>query len=455
MRVILCTDFGSTFTKLTAIDTATGEIIATARAFTTIDSNVMLGFETALTEIHAMCGVRDFEVRLAASSAAGGLKMVSCGLVPDLTAKASRLAAASAGAKVVKTFSYELTSADVMEIEEICPDIILLSGGIDGGNKDVLLRNANALAQISGGFCVIVAGNRTAVDVAQETLANAGKRVVTCENVMPQFGKLNIDPAKNAIRDIFIQNIISAKGLDAAQQFMSAEVIPTPLAVFNAARLFAEGLNDESGFEEGLGELMVFDLGGATTDVYSMASGLPNNKQVYVQGLIEPFAKRTVEGDIGMRYSLGAMLDVVEEKDADILTWQAICQSNPAVLAVGEYKHFSPVEQFLATEAIRLSAARHVGFYETAYTPMGDTTIQTGKDLTQVKYVIGTGGAIIGAEDPLAILQAATYLPGDGSLLKPLSPKLLLDIDYCLSAVGLLAQQFPRLALEMMKRRFA
>ncbi|MCL2285811.1 MAG: methylaspartate mutase accessory protein GlmL [Firmicutes bacterium] len=465
MGLLLCCDFGSTFTKLTAIDGDTGEIAAFARAFTTIDHDVMDGFNCALDEIHAQCGVRDFDVRLAASSAAGGLKMVSSGLVPDLTAKASRLAAASAGAKVLKTYSYELTNDDTKEIACISPDIILLSGGIDGGNKDVLLRNAAVIAQIPGNFCVIIAGNRAAADEANEIALVGGKRTVVCENVMPVFGKLNIEPAKNAIRELFIENIISAKGLDKAQQFMTAEIIPTPLAVFEAAKLLSEGINDEDGFEEGLGPLMVFDLGGATTDVYSMADGLPKNPQVYVQGLLEPFAKRTVEGDIGMRYSLAPTIEAIETDakyhfynghgitETDVAEWQTICAANPSALPVGEHTAYKQVEQALASEAVRLSAARHVGFYERTYTPMGETIIQTGKDLTGVKYVIGTGGAIIGASAPKEILKAAVYSPRDVNLLKPQSPQLLLDKEYCFSAMGLLAQKFLRLALRMMKKK--
>ena len=447
MSLILCCDFGSTFTKLTAIDPAKAEIIARSRAFTTIETNVMDGFYTALDEIEKQCGIRDFGIRLAASSAAGGLKMVSSGLVPDLTAKASRLAAASAGAKVLKTYSYELTDSDTDEIAAISPDIILLSGGIDGGNKDVLLRNAESIAKIPGNFCVIIAGNRSAAGEANRLVLAAGKRAVVCENVMPAFGKLNIEPAKNAIRELFIENIISAKGLDEAQRFMSAEIIPTPLAVFEAAQLLSDGL----------GPLMVFDLGGATTDVYSMSDGLPKNPQVYVQGLLEPFAKRTVEGDIGMRYSLAPMLDVIEPggfSSEEIADWKALCEADPSVLPVGQYAAYEKVEQALASEAIRVSAARHVGFYERSYTPTGEVIVQTGKDLTQVKYVIGTGGAIIGAAAPEEILQAAVYSPRDLNLLKPQKPELLIDREYCLSAMGLLAQKFPQLALKMMKDKF-
>ncbi|MCL2378094.1 MAG: methylaspartate mutase accessory protein GlmL [Defluviitaleaceae bacterium] len=460
MNLLLCCDFGSTFTKLCVIDLEAGKIVALAKAFTTIESDITDGYNSALDEIHKICGRRDFETRLAASSAAGGLKMVASGLVPDLTAKASRLAAASAGAKVLKTYAYELTSDDTAEIASISPDIVLLSGGIDGGNKDVLLKNAESIAQTNGSFCVIIAGNRTAAAEAEQLAIKGGKQAVICENVMPVFGKLNIEPAKNAIRELFIRNIISAKGLSQVQDIMSDEIVPTPLAVYEAAQLLSQGTKTEPG----LGELMVFDIGGATTDVYSMASGLPANTNVYVQGLIEPFAKRTVEGDIGMRYSLGPMLEAIAEggmplflstygiSEKDVNTWLAICTASPETLPTGQHTAYTKVEHALAREAIRISAARHTGSYERVYTPIGETLVQTGKDLTGVKYVIGTGGAIINASVPKDILQGAVYSPQDTNLLKPQNPKILLDKDYSLAAMGLLSRKFPELALKMMKQ---
>ena len=428
--ILLC-DVGSTYTKLTVVDD--NDIIASARAFTTVKTNIIEGYKQALYDIKHICDTDKFNIKLAASSAAGGLKMVSSGLVPDLTAKASRLAAASAGAKVIKTYSYELTKFDCEEIEHIAPDIILLSGGIDGGNKDVLLKNAESIANIQSNFCVIIAGNRSAAYEAHEILGK--KQAVICENVMPSFGKLNIEPAKNAIRDLFIKNIISAKGLNELQAEMSDEIIPTPLAVFDAAKLLSERL----------GPLMVCDLGGATTDVYSMADGI-SDKKAYIQGLIEPYAKRTVEGDIGMRYSLRAMLDLAEFPDY-VKEWANICESDPSVIAREE--HEKKAEEIIAYEAIRLSSARHVGFIEKAYTPIGETLIQTGKDLSSVKYIIGTGGAIINSPD---ILKAAKYSPSDLNLLKPQNPIFLIDKKYCMAAMGLLAQKDPDLAYNIMEK---
>jgi len=462
MKIYLLTDFGSTYTKVMAVDTGSGKIVAFAKSFTTIDTDVTIGYNNALKEITAQIGSVDYEKRLAASSAAGGLKMVSSGLVTDLTAKASRLAAASAGAKVVRTYAYELTEHESEEIAFIKPDIILLSGGIDGGNKKVLLQNAQTIADIPCDFSVIVAGNRSAAKEARGILEAGGKNTVVCENVMPQFGKLNILSAKAAIRDLFIANIISAKGLDAAQQMMDMEIIPTPLAVFEACELLSKGYGDE----EGLGELMAYDLGGATTDVYSMAEGNPKTANAFINGITEPFAKRTVEGDVGMRYSGQALYDLILEEGAagfyseygvnqeEVDNWLQICNETPGVLPQGPYEQYGKVDAAFAAEAIRISAARHAGYTERVFTPSGEMFNQFGKDLTQVRYVIGSGGAVINAKDPAAILKNAAYSPRDITALKPLNPKILLDKSNSLAAMGLLSRFCPDVAVKIMVEVF-
>ena len=131
----LTADFGSTYTKLTAIDATKAEIIATSTAFTTINTDVMEGFTLALHLLEDEIGVIKYDKLLCCSSAAGGLKMVALGLVPGLTAKAAKMAASNAGAKVVKTYSFEISKAEQDEIFDIDPDLILLCGGTDGGTR--------------------------------------------------------------------------------------------------------------------------------------------------------------------------------------------------------------------------------------------------------------------------------------------------------------------------------
>ncbi|MFW6381155.1 MAG: methylaspartate mutase accessory protein GlmL, partial [Bacillota bacterium] len=296
MKSALLIDIGSTFTKALLIDLQQQRVMGRGRAYTTIDRDVTLGLKQALS---GLTGWEQAQYRLACSSAAGGLKLIAIGLVPDLTAEAARRAALGAGSKVLKTYSYELSSQELEQIRALEPDIILLAGGTDGGNREVILNNARKLAGSPLEVPIIVAGNKVVNPEVASILRKRGKQPYVTENVMPALEELNITPARKLIREIFLENIIEAKGLDRVKEIIEGVIMPTPAAVLKAAALLAEG----HGTEPGLGELLVLDIGGATTDVHSLASGNPTNTGVNWRGLEEPFQKRTVEGDLGMRYS--------------------------------------------------------------------------------------------------------------------------------------------------------
>lgn len=453
MNTVLTIDFGSTNTKVTAIDIDNGEIIANATAYTTIEEDVRIGLDNAKREVYSQCGIKDFDKNIACSSAAGGLKMVACGLVPDLTVKASKMAANSAGAKVVKSFAYELNPLEQEEIYNINPDIILLCGGTDGGNKDVIIHNAKMLAEIDLPIYVVVAGNKTAAHIVSNILHEAGKYHKVCENVLPDFNNLNIMPVRSAIRDLFIERIIHAKGLDEAQKLMSDEIVPTPFAVFEAAEILSKGTDDEAG----LGDILIFDVGGATTDVYSMCEGEPKQATM-VKGLKEPFAKRTVEGDIGVRYSLPFLMEEIDFTSTlfpqnisinNINSWVSKCK-DCSVLPLSEEER--KADMFFARNSIEISLNRHVGFIEEAYSPMGKIFIQTGKDLTDIKYIIGTGGSVINSLDAKYVLSAALAKGNEPTLLKPKNAELALDKRNILASMGLLSKMYPSLAVKMMKK---
>ena len=159
------------------------------------------------------------------------------------------------------------------------------------------------LADIGGDFPVILAGNRNAVRQCERILE--GREVHICENVMPKFGTLNIEPTQKEIREVFLKRIVQAKGLTKASELISGIMMPTPSAVMAAMKLLAEGTDNS----RGLGELVAVDVGGATTDVYSVANGMPTDPRTMLKGLPEPYIKRTVEGDIGMRYSIRGIVD--------------------------------------------------------------------------------------------------------------------------------------------------
>ena len=129
MKPILLIDFGSTYTKVTAVDVDSETLLGTADAYTTVQTDICDGLDNALAKLEKTTGHLDYAERYACSSAAGGLRMITSGLVPELTAEAARQASLGAGAKVLKVFSFQLTEDDLEEILAVNPDIFLLVGG--------------------------------------------------------------------------------------------------------------------------------------------------------------------------------------------------------------------------------------------------------------------------------------------------------------------------------------
>ncbi|MEG6584169.1 methylaspartate mutase accessory protein GlmL [Dendrosporobacter sp. 1207_IL3150] len=454
MNNVLLIDFGSTYTKITAVDVEQEIIIGTARGITTVETDITEGLNKALKELFLQTGKLEFSKILGCSSAAGGLKMVAIGLVPELTAEAAKRAALGAGAKVLKVFGHELSEYEITEIAELNPDIILLAGGTDGGNKQVILHNAQMLKNLGKDVPIVVAGNKSVTPTVVKILSETMTQVVPCANVMPKLNELNIESAREVIRDIFLQRIIEAKGINKANKMVDRMVMPTPAAVLKAAELLSIGTNKESG----IGDLMVVDIGGATTDVYSIAKGDPTTNAV-LRGLPEPFSKRTVEGDLGMRYSASPLLkaagaeliakfanadesevaEYVEKVTADIEYLPQNVQDKGMEVAMGR-------------ACTKLGADRHVGQLETHYSVLGQVFVQTGKDLTNVNNVIGTGGVIISNERPNDILKGIIFEDASPHVLKPKKPEFAVDKDYIMASMGLLGEDYPELAIRMMKK---
>ena len=456
MHGILLIDFGSTYTKLTAVDLDAPRVLGHAQAFTTAKTDISIGLEEALKKLQASCGVMEFQARLACSSAAGGLNMVACGLVPTLTSKAAKLAAFGAGAKVIKTFAYQLTQDDIRQIDTIKPDILLLCGGIDGGNTEVILYNASMLQKSTGNFPIVIAGNRSALDECSQILEKSNHPVYRAPNVMPEMNRLNIEPVARVIREIFLQRIILAKGLSKARSLLDGILMPTPSAVQDALTLLALG----SKHTRGLGDLIALDLGGATTDVYSIAKGDPVNPTTVLRGLPEPFVKRTVEGDLGMRYNA---LGILEAVGIDILIHLSSLTAESLRNIIRQY-HDDPsklpesqeeerADEALAAAALSVALARHAGTLEQVYTPIGPVYQQTGKDLTQTERMIVTGGALVYSDNISRIVyNAITHQ--DKMALTPKQCRVITDKGYILSAMGLLAGYEPETALHLLMDLF-
>jgi uncharacterized protein (TIGR01319 family) len=450
MSAALLIDFGSTYTKLRAVDLAARRVIGSGQGPSTVATDVRVGMRAALADLERRAPkLPRFRYRLASSSAAGGLRMVTIGLVRELTAEAARQAALGAGAKLVGTFAYRLTASDLERIAQLAPDIILLAGGTDGGNLEVVLHNAAALAASAIDCPIVFAGNRAAADDARRLLA--AKTLACTGNVMPEFNQLDIEPARAAIRQVFIERIVHAKGIDRAAAEFDSVLMPTPAAVLEGARLLADGLPGV----RGLGALLVVDPGGATTDVHSVAAGEPA-PGVIPQGLPEPRVKRTVEGDLGMRHNAAAIAEAAGLQaiadDAGLAPARAaalLAQVGADVGRLPANAEETAFDQALARAAVRLAVRRHCGTIETVYTTTGPVTVQRGKDLSRIDAVIGTGGALVASPDPRAVLRMALADASEPLALKPRSPRLLLDREYLLYACGLLQSVEPQAALEL------
>lgn len=463
-------DFGSTFTKVTAVDLERSRVLARAEAPTTVARGLQEGLAAALTRLAA--GYRPFAagrsgldmladryVR-ASSSAAGGLRIGVVGNVPGLTVEAGNAAALGAGAKVVGTFGFKLDHDDITRLVALRCDLILLTGGTEGGDTATLVHNARLLAASAHASPVIVAGNSAARAEACNTLARAGKTVSFADNVMPEAGHVAPGSAREEIRRCFIARITAAEAFAALPRLVSP-VKATPDAVLRGAALAAQGTGDIPGW----GDLMLVDIGGATTDVHSIGEGAQPGADIVPQGLPEPYEKRTVEGDLGIRVNARTILEQVGAARLAAtfaglfprldMSGDALADYVRAISAdTGRTPRLDwewAVDVTLGRVAADIAIERHVGRREPYYARDGVVWLQSGKNLTEAKVLIGTGG--IFAHNRLAgrILEGHEAGSGQPRVLRPVAPLLLVDSDYLMHVAGLLAEDHPRAGLLLLE----
>ena len=464
MGAHLLVDFGSTYTKVLAVDLATATILGRAQSPTTVETDVTIGLNEALAELADDSAV-DFariEGKYASSSAAGGLKMVAIGLVPELTLEAARRACLGAGAKLVSGYGFEIDSEIVEAIEAAECDIILLCGGTDGGDKKTITHNARMLARSAVRCPILVAGNRVVADAVRGTLEKHGKKVFRAGNVLPRLDSVEVESAQTLIRDIFIAHITHAKGLDKAAAFIGGPIIPTPRASLQAAALLAGGAADEPG----IGSLLVVEVGGATTNVHSVMDQSLVTPQTVLRGLPEARLKRTVEGDLGIRYNAPTIYDLVG-RDAFLARLRGLCPALDELEfdADTHIHHLSTnvghvpttelelqADAVLAESAAAIAVERHVGTVRQEFSVMGEILVQQGKNLLDAGSVIGTGGIFRYGLHPERVLRSALFDPATPWSLKPRAPNTYIDHEYMLYGVGLLAEDHPVQALRIAKR---
>ena len=381
--------------------------------------------------------------------------MAAIGLVEELTVEAAKRVCLGAGARVDLVLSHHINKKEVQSIIDKKIDIILLAGGTDGGNSECVLYNAKMLGEAGIQIPIIYAGNKSCIDEIEDIFKQYNLNGYFCENVMPQINVLNIPSARDKIREIFLKNIIVAKGIKKIENVIDKVILPTPEAVLKACDLLSKGYLREPG----LGELVCADIGGATTDMYSMSTASAKRSDVVIKGLEEPYAKRTVEGDLGMRYSaLGVLKALTKEEiilineDENVDMEKELTFRNDHVEVVFNDDHQSKVDLIIGGICVDKAMGRHVGKMEEVYTPMGLVYNQTGKDLTKIEYVIGTGGILVNSKDPRKILSRVTGNKKTYLELRPENPNYLLDKDYILASMGLLSEIEPLLALKIMKK---
>ena len=471
IRLALLIDFGSTFTKVVAVDLDTAQLIGRSQAPSTVGSDVRQGLLTALAGLYERrpvfdrapqdLSVLEGKIVFASSSAAGGLRIAVVGNVPGLTVEAANQAALGAGAKVVGSTAFKLTDDKVRELQGLRPDMILLTGGVDDGDGATILHNAALLARSALAVPVVVGGNRAVAEEVGVQLKQGGKEARFVDNVMPRSGTLAVESAREEIRKLFMERITHAKGLDDVKEFVPV-VLPTPMAVLEGIRLGADGTASAKGW----GDMLVVDVGGATTDVHSIGNGIPAGENVIGRGLAEAYAKRTVEGDLGIRFNAATILarigldelagalrrDFPEEPVSNQAFNDYIEQISDDTGAVPQAAWHSAADAVLARAAVDLAVARHVGRRERIVAREGEAWMHSGKDLRDTRTLIGTGGVFVHNPFATYILSPAEQNEDRVQVLRPKNPTLHFDSSYLLYAVGLLAEKYPDAALQIFKR---
>jgi len=464
MSVYLLVDFGSTYTKVLAVDLADETILGRAQSPTTIGTDVTTGLNRSLAELVDTCGIdlASVQGKYASSSAAGGLKMAAIGLVPELTLEAARRACLGAGAKLVCSYGFEIDKEIVEAIEAAKCDIVLLCGGTDGGDKKTITHNARMLAYSSVDCPILVAGNRVIADSVRETLQEQGKRVYRASNVLPRLDSVEVEPAQELIREIFIAHITKAKGLDKAVDFIGGPIIPTPKATLQAAALLADGAEGEPG----IGSLLILEVGGATTNVHSVMEQSLITPQTVLRGLPESRIKRTVEGDLGIRYNAPTIYELTG-RDTFLRRLRSLYPTRDEqrfdpdahIGFLSKDVGYAPTTELglnadivLAESAASIAVERHAGTVRQEFSVVGEILVQQGKNLLDAQNVIGTGGIFRYGLHPERVLRSALFSSQTPWSLKPRAPAAFVDRDYMLYGIGLLAEHHPVQALRIAKK---
>jgi MutL protein len=427
---IIVADIGSTITKLSAFSGlgagGGARFLGQGLGLTTVAAgDVARGLGAARKDLETRLGVNTRNARLmAASSAAGGLRMTVHGLTRDMTLRAAREASLGAGAIVTFTTAGRIYPDAMEAIRGIRPNMILLAGGVDDGDRDIVLANARALASLKLDIPLVYAGNKAVRSEIGGLFESAGMPVSMVENVYPRIDELNIDPVRKVIQEVFARHIVTAPGMEGVREMVRDDIVPTPGAVMRSTEILAEAM----------GDVMAVDVGGATTDVHSVTEGSPELSKMMIAP--EPRSKRTVEGDIGVYVNAPRIVEAAGNEP-------------------GRFENVRPIPETaaerdtsvqLARWAVDISIWRHAGQLRVAYGAYGRNELVDGRDLSAVRHVIGTGGALTRLGMGRAILENVKPDPRKSKLLPPVDAAVYLDRNNIMAAAGVLSRRYPRQA---------
>ena len=445
---VLVAEIGSTTTVVNAFHQL-GErqpvFLGQGQAPTSVlQGDVCVGLQGAIDDLCRENGWDDvqYDAMLATSSAAGGLRMTVHGLVYDMTVRAAREAALGAGANLHLVTAGVMQEEDLEDLQDLNPNLILIAGGTDYGERHTALENAKLIRGLNLNVPVIYAGNVQNQARVQKIFADAPAELYIVENVYPRLDDLNIEPARKVIHQVFEKHIIHAPGMERVRNLVNGSIIPTPGAVMECARLLYEQV----------GDLVVLDVGGATTDIHSVTEG--SEEIASIQLSPEPMAKRTVEGDLGVFVNARNMA-----KQIGMYNLEKEIGQDPTPI-FERYKAIPDTpEQFKLTEALAWHAAsdaleRHCGRFRYTYGSNGRQTFAEGKDLTKVKYLVATGGALTRLPGRKAIMERLCHINDGGKLLFPKAQnlKLLEDKNYYMASLGVLSLYHKEAAIALLKQ---
>ena len=474
IQVILATDCGSTTTKAILIQKIDGVFRQTHRgeAPTTVEepfADVTMGVVNAVTETQELAARKliddegriiqpatsdqGCDIYISTSSAGGGLQMMVAGVVRQMTAESAKRAALGAGAivmDVIASNDKRRPHEQIQRIRELRPDMILISGGIDGGTTTHVVQLAELIApakprpRFGDAYTlpIIYAGNKDAAPMVQDVIKE-GFDLTVVDNLRPVLERENLGPARDAIHDLFLEHVMAhAPGYDKLIEWTDAPIMPTPGAVGNILQTIAR--------ERGINVVGV-DIGGATTDVFSVFDQTFN---------------RTVSANLGMSYSISNVC--AEAGMPNILRWVHFDMDERELRNRVKNKMIRPTtipqtlealvfEQAVAREALRLAYIQHKEFATTLkgvqrQRTVGDTFSQESSGATivdnmKLDLLVASGGVLSHAPSmrQTALMLIDAFEPEGFTMLAK-------DSIFMMPHLGVLAEVHAQASLEVFER---